>query len=83
MSRWAPWMADRMGWMPTGALRAQAREFLEADGHIGVEIGFDQKRDVTELFRARGFDLVDSAKDLGGNDRVLIFGYGSGGEVAN
>jgi release factor glutamine methyltransferase len=62
---------------------ARAREFLEADGHIGLEIGFDQKRDVAELFLARGFDLVDSAKDLGGNDRVLIFGYGSGGEVAN
>ena len=40
-----------------------------------VEIGFDQKRDVTEVFRARGFDLVESAKDFGGNDRVLIFAY--------
>ena len=33
---------------------AQAREFLEADGRIGLEIGFDQKRDVDRVVsRAR------------------------------
>jgi release factor glutamine methyltransferase len=48
-----------------------------------VEIGFDQKRDVTGIFLARGFELVYAAKDLGGNDRVLIFGYGNTGQTAN
>jgi len=55
-------------------IAARARAFLETDGHIGVEIGFDQNRDVTGVFFGHGFCLTGSAKDLGGNDRVLIFG---------
>ena len=54
-------------------IAADAAEFLEADGRIGVEIGFDQRQAVTSLFEAHGLELSKSATDLGGNDRVLIF----------
>lgn len=47
---------------------------LEEGGHIGVEIGYRQKDEVTGIFRAAGYHLVAAASDLGGNDRVLVFG---------
>lgn len=55
------------------AIALHAGRHLEAGGVIGLEIGFDQKQAVTALFVARGFCLLESAKDLGGNDRVLVF----------
>ena len=54
-------------------IAGQAADFLEQDGCIGVEIGFDQKQSVTAVFTANDFELVGSARDLGGNDRVLTF----------
>jgi release factor glutamine methyltransferase len=55
------------------AIALHAGRHLDADGVIGLEIGFDQKQAVTALFEAQGFCLLGSAKDLGGNDRVLVF----------
>lgn len=55
------------------AIALHADRHLEADGVVGLEIGFDQKQTVTALFVAQGFRLHGSAKDLGGNDRVLVF----------
>lgn len=62
-------------------IAAKAHEFLEADGRIGVEIGYDQKQAVTVLFEASGFVLIDAVKDLGGNDRVLMFATKSSREA--
>lgn len=55
------------------AIAAGAEAFLEAEGIVGVEIGYDQAHAVTELFVEQGFVLLESAKDYGGNDRVLLF----------
>ena len=55
------------------AIASQAGHHLETNGVIGLEIGFDQKEAVTALFSAENFRLREEAKDLGGNDRVLIF----------
>lgn len=46
---------------------------LASKGWIGVEIGHDQKNAVTAIFEDAGFDCHEARKDLGGNDRVLIF----------
>ena len=35
-----------------------------------VEIGFDQKREVEQLF-SKKFISVNTVRDLGGNDRVV------------
>ncbi len=40
---------------------------------IGLEIGFDQRREVTQMFEEAGFFLIETRADYGGNDRVLIF----------
>jgi len=55
------------------AIAADVGDFLEKDGVIGVEIGFDQKEAVTAIFRSSGFRLVQAARDYGDNDRVLVF----------
>lgn len=54
-------------------IASQAEGFLKADGCIAVEIGFDQRQAVTELFEAAGFKLLQARQDYGDNDRVLIF----------
>jgi release factor glutamine methyltransferase len=56
-------------------IAAEAAKFLEDNGTIGLEIGFDQRQAVTSIFEGQGFELMSSAKDLGGHDRVLIFGF--------
>ncbi|MGE7369744.1 peptide chain release factor N(5)-glutamine methyltransferase [Neorhizobium sp. NPDC001467] len=50
--------------------------FLQPDGMIGLEIGFDQKETVAAIFRSRGFELVEAVRDYGGNDRVLLLRAG-------
>lgn len=46
---------------------------LTVAGSVGVEIGFDQRREVTALFEESGYTLVEARADFSGNDRVLIF----------
>lgn len=55
------------------AIANAAAEYLAPAGIIGFEIGYDQKETVTDLMNSKGFRLVEAARDLGGNDRVLIF----------
>lgn len=47
------------------------RKRLNDNGMLIMEIGEDQKELIVSLFN--DFDLVESLKDLSGNDRVLIF----------
>lgn len=55
------------------AIARNAHAYLEEDGMIGLEIGYDQKQLVTELFAAQGYTLIKAVCDYGGNDRVLLF----------
>ncbi|MBW6423774.1 peptide chain release factor N(5)-glutamine methyltransferase [Rhizobium sp. XQZ8] len=55
------------------AIAAGAGDFLEKDGMIGVEIGFDQKDTVSAIFHDAGFMLAQARRDYGDNDRVLLF----------
>jgi len=55
------------------AIAAEALEHLEDHGLVGLEIGFDQRDDVTQIFEVAGFSLVEQRRDYGGNDRVLVF----------
>ena len=36
-----------------------------------LEIGFDQARDVTAIFEAKGFRITEVAQDLAGLDRIV------------
>ncbi len=55
------------------AIAKAARDHLYPGAVLGLEIGYDQKQPVGALFAAHGFGLLHSAKDIGGNDRVLVF----------
>jgi len=63
--------ADGLG--PYRIIAAEAAVFLEAEGWIAVEIGHTQQSEVTVIFAAAGYELAGAFRDLGGNDRVLVF----------
>ena len=48
-----------------------AKDYLNQNGKLLFEIGFDQKESVTKLFDEVGFDNVYSKKDLAGLDRIV------------
>lgn len=47
-------------------------KFLNDDGYIAFEIGYDQGEDVSNLLKKNGFDNINVIKDYSGNDRVVI-----------
>lgn len=49
----------------------EAKEYLNVDGRIFLEIGYDQGSAVSELLIQAGFQGVCVMKDLAGNDRVV------------
>jgi release factor glutamine methyltransferase len=50
----------------------QSKEFLNENGYILFEIGYNQREDVVELLRENGYIDIEALKDLSGNDRVVI-----------
>lgn len=54
-------------------IAGSARRNLAEGGIVAVEIGHDQRGDVGDVFRQAGYRLLAEAKDLGGNDRTMIF----------
>lgn len=52
-------------------LTSQALQFLVRGGVLAVEIGWDQAKDVSDLFQAAGFQEIEIDKDYGGRDRVV------------
>lgn len=61
------------GLEPYRDIALAAEDYLERGGCVGVEIGHDQRPDVTQIFEQAGYRLIAQHKDLGGNDRVLVF----------
>lgn len=51
----------------------EAYKFLEIDGYLCLEIGYDQKDEVIKLIENIGeYTNIYSKKDLSGNDRIVI-----------
>ena len=61
------------GLVPYRIIAREAGGFLETRGKVAVEIGYTQLDDVTGIFTAAGYGLAQACRDLGGNDRVLVF----------
>lgn len=61
------------GVVPYGIIAGGAEGFLEARGKVAVEIGHTQQSVVTAIFARAGYRLAEVRRDLGGNDRVLVF----------
>ena len=64
------------GLNPYRIIAAEAARFLEAESRIAVEIGHTQRNEVTDIFEAAGYAATAALRDLGGNDRVLVFQWG-------
>ncbi len=54
-------------------IAAGARQHLRSEGIVAMEIGSRQKTDVTTIFTRCGFVLAGEARDLGGNERAVLF----------
>ena len=50
----------------------QAPGHLQPGGWLLLEHGYDQAEAVRELLRARGFQLTESRRDLGGHERISL-----------
>nr|WP_210307513.1 peptide chain release factor N(5)-glutamine methyltransferase [Aquamicrobium lusatiense] len=61
------------GLQPYRVIAAQAAAHLEQDGAVVVEIGNTQRLEVISIFENECFRLLEARRDLGGNDRVLLF----------
>ena len=61
------------GLSPYRIIAAEAARFLETDGRIAVEIGHTQHDEVSGIFAAAGYVPGGVFRDLGGNDRVIVF----------
>ncbi|MBB5275845.1 release factor glutamine methyltransferase [Rhizobium rosettiformans] len=55
------------------AIAEAAPGHLERHGVVGLEIGFDQRNEVVQIFELAGFSLLEERRDYGANDRVLVF----------
>jgi release factor glutamine methyltransferase len=62
---------------PYRTIATEAEGFLEPEGKIAVEIGYAQQDDVAGIFTVAGYAPVGAFRDLGGNDRVLVFQRGN------
>ena len=52
-------------------LLAAARIAIKTSGRLIVELGYNQAADVTAIARERGWDVVDTRRDLQGIERVM------------
>ncbi len=50
----------------------KAKEFLKENGHLILEIGYDQANEVKQLLQQNMYKQIRVIKDLSNNDRVVI-----------
>ena len=50
-----------------------SKKFLNNDGYVCLEIGFNQKNDVSRIFALNKFKKICELKDLSNRDRILVF----------
>lgn len=49
-----------------------AKDYLNENGYLAFEIGYNQKQSVEKLFKDNGYKNIYSRKDLAGNDRIVV-----------
>lgn len=58
----------------------EAWKYLEAEGILALEIGYDQKEEVVKLLKGSGkYTDIYSKKDLSGNDRIVVCKFNNRG----
>ncbi|QFT09084.1 peptide chain release factor N(5)-glutamine methyltransferase [Vibrio sp. THAF190c] len=68
-------VAEEKGLADIKYIADNARHYLEADGWLAFEHGYDQGDAVREIMQALGYLDVMTEKDYGGNDRVTLGRY--------
>lgn len=53
-------------------LAEKAKDYLEKNGILAVEIGYNQRENVTQIFENAGFCEVYAKRDFAGNDRIVV-----------
>lgn len=53
-------------------IATNAKKFLNENGKIYLEIGYDQAAEVKKIFEKEKYIIEDIVKDLSGNDRVIV-----------
>ena len=49
-----------------------AKRYLNKDGYLAFEIGYNQRMAVENILKENGYKNIYSRKDLGGNDRIVV-----------
>lgn len=49
-----------------------AKKYLNENGYLVLEIGYDQKTEVVNLLEVQEYSEIRVIKDMGGNDRVIV-----------
>ena len=49
-----------------------AKKFLNENGFLALEIGYNQRESVEKLLKENNYKSIYSQKDLGGNDRIVV-----------
>ncbi len=50
----------------------EAKKYLNKDGYLAFEIGYNQKQEVEKLLRENNYKNIYSRKDLAGNYRIVV-----------
>ncbi len=50
----------------------KSSELIKRNGHLVIEIGFDQKNKVKKILRDKGFYIKKTIKDLSNHDRCIV-----------
>lgn len=50
----------------------EARKYLNQNGYLAFEIGYNQRLEVEKILEENGYKNIYSRKDLAGNDRIVI-----------
>lgn len=53
-------------------IAAEAKKYLENNGYLALEIGYNQKDTVEEILKQNSYKNIYSKKDFANNDRIVI-----------
>lgn len=62
------------GWEIIERFLSRARDYLNEDGFVALEIGYDQASVVTQIMDGYGYNYIEVLKDMSGVAR-FPFGY--------
>ncbi|EOE6855849.1 peptide chain release factor N(5)-glutamine methyltransferase [Cronobacter sakazakii] len=68
-------VADNAGLADLETLVTEAGRFLEDNGWLMLEHGWQQGEAVRELFTRAGYQAVETSRDYGGNERLTLGNY--------